>query len=208
MANSGTLLSDLDSKGTAPNDQDLVRKIFMEMESNGSANQQNPVLSGQGMIPMISSPNPNTTAPIAMDPAPPTSHLIGKDHPTPADFAAAMHGVMRPPEAQMAPMAGNWGQFAGPMNGQPTAPMPVPIPESPKMNIYSRIAEEMKTPLLVTLLLFVFSLPAIHVLFSHYLPNLVKASGDLTTIGLLVKAVLGGATFWTLQRVVAPLVAL
>lgn len=205
MANSGTLLSDLDSKGSAPNDQDLVRKIFMEMESQGGS-PQNPVLSGAGMMPMINSPNPNTVAPITMDASPPTSHLIGKDHPTPADFAAAMHGVQRPPEAQMAPMGGNWGQFAG--AAPPTMPVPQAIPEPPKKNIYSRIAEEMKTPLLVTLLLFVFSLPAINVLFSHYLPTLVKASGDLTTVGLLVKAVLAGSTFWTLQRVVAPLVAL
>jgi hypothetical protein len=46
------------------------------------------------------------------------------------------------------------------------------------------------------------------VLFSHYIPSLVKPTGDLTTVGVLVKSVLAGATFWILQRVVAPLISL
>lgn len=143
-----------------------------------------------------------------MDPNPATSHVIGRDHPTPADFAAAMHGVrdngmptmMAPPQGQFAPQQGG-GQW---MPQQQMAPQPM----QEKRNIYSRIADEVKTPLLVTLLVFIFSIPVVNVLFSHYIPSLVKPTGDLTTVGVLTKSVLAGATFWILQRVVAPLISL
>ena len=195
MSSSGTLLSDLQQSGS-PGDDDLVKQIFKDMNQ--------PVSTGS----MVNSPNPNTYAPIAMDPNPATSHVIGRDHPTPADFAAAMHGVrdnaggmpnmMPPPQGQFMPQAqGQW-------QGQQVQL----APEGNKRNIYSRVADEVKTPILVTLLVFVFSIPVVNVLFSHYIPSLVKPTGDLTTVGVLVKSVLAGATFWILQRVVAPLISL
>jgi hypothetical protein len=200
MSSSGTLLSDLEQKGS-PGDDDLVKQIFKDMNQ--------PASSTGGALPMVNSPNPNTYAPIAMDPNPATSHVIGRDHPTPADFAAAMHGVrdnaggmpnmMAPPQGQFAPQQG--GQW---MPQQQMAPQPM----QEKRNIYSRVAEEVKTPILVTLLVFVFSIPVVNVLFSHYIPSLVKPTGDLTTVGVLTKSVLAGATFWILQRVVAPLISL
>ncbi len=196
MSSSGTLLSDLQQSGS-PGDDDLVKQIFKDMNQ--------PVSTGS----MVNSPNPNTYAPIAMDPNPATSHVIGRDHPTPADFAAAMHGVrdnaggvpnmMPPPQGQFMPQA--QGQWQG--QGQQQQ-----LSEGTKRNIYSRVADEVKTPILVTLLVFIFSIPVVHVLFSHYIPSLVKPTGDLTTVGVLVKSVLAGATFWILQRVVAPLISL
>lgn len=210
MASSGTLLSDLDSRGGAPSgpqDDDLVRKILADVNMGSSAN---PVMGGGGGSgSMIMSPNPNTVAPIQMDNMPATSHIIGKDHPTPADFAAAIHGVPRTgggesPMGAMPPPQGNYAPYQA-MPSEPTMPT---VAEAPKKNLYARVAEELKTPILVTLLVFVFSLPFIHVLFSHYIPSLVKPSGDLTTVGLLLKSGLAGATFWILQRVIAPLVSL
>jgi hypothetical protein len=196
MSSSGTLLSDLQQSGS-PGDDDLVKQIFKDMNQ--------PVSTGS----MVNSPNPNTYAPIAMDPNPATSHVIGRDHPTPADFAAAMHGVrdnaggmpnmMPPPQGQFMPQA--QGQWQG--QGQQQQ-----LSEGTKRNIYSRVADEVKTPILVTLLVFIFSIPVVNVLFSHYIPSLVKPTGDLTTVGVLVKSVLAGATFWILQRVVAPLISL
>jgi hypothetical protein len=196
MSSSGTLLSDLQQSGS-PGDDDLVKQIFKDMNQ--------PVSTGS----MVNSPNPNTYAPIAMDPNPATSHVIGRDHPTPADFAAAMHGVrdnaggmpnmMPPPQGQFMPQA--QGQWQG--QGQQQQ-----LSEGTKRNIYSRVADEVKTPILVTLLVFIFSIPVVNVLFSHYIPSLVKPTGDLTTVGVFVKSVLAGATFWILQRVVAPLISL
>lgn len=209
MASSGTLLSDLDSNQGAGGDGDLVRKIFADMNVPGGGN---PVVNGVGQ--MITSPNPNTVAPMAMDPIPATSHIIGKDHPTPGDFAAAMHGVPRMNEGSIPPpMPGNmapnlmppgaWNPY---LNQQPQQqPM---IDMGSKKNLYARIADEVKIPILVTILVFVFSLPFLNVLFSHYIPSLLKPTGDLTTVGLLVKSVLAGASFWVLQRVIAPLLSL
>lgn len=204
MASSGTLLSDLEGKGSVPADNDLVRKILSDMNAPSA---QNPVM-GSPMPPqqVMNSPNPNTTAQLTMDSQPATSHIIGKDHPTAADFAAAMY--QRQPEAMMAPTgAQQWGgQFAGAVPAAP--PQAAPVDYAPKKNIYARVADEVKTPILVALLVFLFSLPAIHVLFSHYIPSMVKPTGDLTSLGLLTKSVLAGATFWVLQRVVAPLISL
>lgn len=153
MASSGTLLSDLDSNQGAANDGDLVRKIFADMNVPGGGN---PIVNGVGQ--MINSPNPNTVAPMAMDPTPATSHIIGKEHPTPADFAAAMHGVPRmnegnvppPMPGQMAPQLmppGAWNPY---MNQQPQMQQ-MPMMES-KKNLYARIADEVKIPILVTIL--------------------------------------------------------
>jgi hypothetical protein len=209
MASSGTLLSDLE--GSSPmsvgsgGDTDLVRKIFADMNS-GSAS--NPIMPNQGMI---MSPNPNTTSQVAMDNIPATSHIIGKDTPTAADFAAAIHGVPRMEGQAMAPPPpmpasayagqGNWSTYTNP---QP-APM---MMQEPKKNVYAQIADELKVPILVSILVFVFSLPFLNILFSHYAPMLLKPTGDLTTIGLLLKALIAGLTFWLLQRVIAPLIAM
>jgi hypothetical protein len=195
MASSGTLLSDLGSGGAPTGDEDLVKRIFADM--NGG---------GQGGNQMIMSPNPNTTAPMSMDNVPQTSHVIGKDHPTPGDFAAAMHGASRVQQDYQAgpqqPQGAGWG-------GAPyQAPQQPQVIEVPKKNIYSKIAEEAKIPIFVALLVFVFSLPFLNILFQHYIPTLVKPTGDLTTLGLLAKSVMAGASFWILQRVIVPLVSL
>ncbi len=78
----------------------------------------------------------------------------------------------------------------------------------PQKNIYARIADELKTPILVSILVFVFSLPFLNILLSHYAPMLLKPTGDLTSVGLLLKSLAAGAAFWVLQRVIAPLVSL
>lgn len=212
MASSGTLLSDL-SEPTGSNDTDLVKKIFADMNMNGQ--NSNPILGGGGSGQMIMSPNPNTMQQMTMDSVPATSHIIGKDHPTPADFAAAIHGVPRTADPSMnlpPPMPGNMmmpqqGYAPYQMQQQQQQQMPM-IMEEPKKNMYAKIAEELKTPIFVSILVFVFSLPFINLLFSHYIPSLVKPTGDLTTIGLLAKSVFAGASFWILQRVIAPLVSL
>jgi len=196
MSAGGTLLSELDQKGS-PGDDDLVRQIFKDLN--------NPAPSFSGGNEVINAPNPNTVAPHTMDSGPATSHVIGRDHPTPADFAAAMHGVQRAPVPENGPPpSGNYNMASPWMQGQPQAP-PMVMPTG--KNIYSRVADEIKTPILVTLLVFIFSLPFINVLFSHYIPSLIKPTGDLTTVGTLVKSALAGSTFWVLQRVVAPLLA-
>lgn len=211
MASSGTLLSDLNGDaGGSSGDNDLVKKIFADMNMGS---QSNPILpSGAGGSgSMIMAPNPNTTQQMTMDNVPATSHIIGRDHPTPGDFAAAMHGVPRTEGGGMLPppMAANGmmpqGAYAPYMGHQQQQFV---MPQLPQKNIYARVADELKTPILVSILVFVFSLPFLNILFSHYAPALVKATGDLTSLGLLLKAVTAGGAFWILQRVIAPLVSL
>jgi hypothetical protein len=215
MASSGTLLSDLtgDGGGGAMNnsgDNDLVKKIFADMNMGSQANPMMPSGMG-GSGSMIMAPNPNTTQQMTMDNVPATSHIIGKDHPTAGDFAAAIHGVSRTEVAGMVPppMPANGmvpqGQYAPYMGQQPQMMM---MPQVPQKNMYARIADELKTPILVSILVFVFSLPFLNILFSHYAPMLLKPTGDLTSVGLLLKALAAGGAFWLLQRVIAPLVSL
>jgi hypothetical protein len=202
MSTAGTLLSDLDSKSPASGggDEDLVNKILADMNSSG----MNPVMQGGhpqgGSLPpapsgrVISSPNPNSTYPIASDPATATAHMIGKDYPTPADFASLMSNGYAPSPQMMTQMQ---MQQQGPVLAQ----------LSSKGNWYSEILNQLRQPILVALIVFIMSLPIIHVLIGHYLPNLLRPGGDLTTLGLVLKSAVGGSLFWFINKVLVPLVA-
>jgi hypothetical protein len=135
-----------------------------------------------------------TSFPQAADPMTAQAHVIGKEHPTPGDFAAAMYGMNRTPEAAL---------YEG--GGQRASSEEYAYEEPTKKNLYARVLDEAKTPLIVALLFFVISLPAVNVLVAHYLPSLILPTGALNMIGLGAKALAAGALFWVLQRVVAPL---
>jgi hypothetical protein len=200
MSNAGTLLSDLADK-PGVGDDDLVQKIFAEMNGpSGGNTMQPPALApapsarasmAPGLAPI------GAMSQIAMDPTASTAHMIGGQHPTPADFAHAMYAS---------------GQGAVPMNPYlqmqpPQAFQPV---QEPQHSIWSSISmsltREMKTPLLVALIVFVVSLPFINTMIGLYMPSLLRMGGDLTTVGLALKSLLGGALFWILNRIVAPLI--
>jgi len=200
MATAGTLLSDLDGKAPvfSNKDDDLVNKILADMNIPSSAN---PIMQAQHAPPppsghgnrMIQAPNPNTTYPMSSDPATATAHMIGKEYPSPADFANLMHS----------PQYGHGGSAYAPL-GQQAAPAPVLI-QPTKGNVYSDIMTQMKQPLLVAIIIFIVSLPIINVLIGHYLPSLLRLSGELTTVGLVVKSLVGGFLFWFIQKILVPL---
>lgn len=198
MAQAGTLLSDLDSKPPvfSNKDDDLVNKILADMNI---PSQSNPIMnappppSGNGRV--INSPNPNSTYPMAIDPGTATAHMIGKDYPTPADFAHLMHS----------PQFAGGSQFAN-VVAHPPVQQPTLI-ETAKGNMYSDIISQIKQPLLVAIIVFIVSLPIVNVLIGHYLPSLLRIGGDLTTAGLVVKALVGGFLFWFIQKVLVPLMA-
>jgi hypothetical protein len=201
---SGTLLSDLDTNGSVnSNDDSAVQRILNEMNSGGSPPPmpsiqiQPPQVQSRQPSPVqqvMSSPNPNSTVQYQMDSQPPTAHIIGGDHPTSGDFAQMMYNNGR--QQQYVPQ----NPYAQPIQQQMMYMPPVN-----KKNWYSDIATEAKTPLLVSLIFFVFSLPFVTILISHYLPSFVKGTGELTTIGLLIKSLLAGSSFWVLHRIIAPL---
>jgi hypothetical protein len=70
----------------------------------------------------------------------------------------------------------------------------------------SYISDEMKTPILIAILVFFVNLPFLSVLVAHYAPWMLKASGDMNLYGQLSKALLVGLMFWGANRVILPLV--
>lgn len=184
MATAGTLLSDLDSRPPVLNnkDDDLVNKILADM---------NIPMSGGNKI--IQSPNPNMTHPVAMDSAPATAHMIGKDYPTPADFSNAMH-------------VPNFSH--APYQHQMQHPMQEPTIMESKGNYYMDIVSQVKQPILVAIIIFIVSLPALTILLGYYFPSMIRLGGDLTMIGLVVKSLIGGFFFWFIQKILVPLMVM
>jgi hypothetical protein len=197
-----TLLSELDS-APGQGDGDFVQNILNEMNGgsapmNPPAPIQPPPAAGGSNLGVINAPNPNTIAPHQMDSAPITAHMIGNSQPTPGDFAHMMNS--NGPAA--APQGGEqWGSAAGPPQRQ-VAPAP------PKRSWFTKALDEFRVPFIVAIIVFVFSLPVINFVFAHYLPSMVKSTGELTLVGLGIKSLAAGASFWVLQRVVVPLLSL
>ena len=202
MAQAGTLLSDLDGQ-TGGSDGDLVQKILSDMNQPSQRGPPPPPPMPQQTPPQYSQ-MPSTTAPMTMDSRIPTTHMIGNEHPTPADFAAAMHGMNGQQGGHMAPHQ----QYAAPIGMMPGAQPSLMTQQSTSKNIYGRILDEIKTPLLVAFLFLTFSLPPVRVLIAHYLPSILKPTGELTMLGLAGIAATAGSIFWFLQRVIAPLLSL
>ena len=197
MTSAGTLLSDLDSKPPVlqSKDDDLVNKILADMNLPSSSNpvMNMPPPSGNGSR-MIQSPNPNSTYPIAMDPATATAHMIGKEYPTTADFANLMHSP-------------SYGGSPYAMHAPQQQALPPALVDSANGNFYSDIISQLRQPLLVAIIIFLVSLPVLNVLIGHYLPSLLRMGGDLTTVGLVVKSLFGGLLFWFIQKILVPLMA-
>jgi hypothetical protein len=192
MASAGTMLSDLgDSPG---GDNDFVQRILADLNTSGSGSnpvmQQMPPPAGNGRV--VNSPNPNTTSQLAMDPSTATAHMIGKAYPTPADFATMMN-------------QGNYS--ASPqLQQQFQQPPPMLTQLSQGKGWMADSMNQLRQPLLVAIIFCIMSLPVINVMLGHYMPSLLRASGDLTTIGLLVKSLAAGGLYWIILNVLAPLV--
>lgn len=183
MASAGTLLTDLDGKTPVFNkDDDLVNKILADMNI---PSQSNPVMTPSGNGRIINSPNPNSTYP-SIDPGTATAHMIGKNYPSPSDFANMMYS----PQMSYASVQ---------------QPVQQPTLIETKSNMYSNIISQIKQPLLVAIIVFIISLPIINVLIGHYIPYLLRIGGDLTTAGLIVKSLFGGFLFWFIQKILVPL---
>ena len=200
MASAGTLLSDLDG-GSGGNDGDLVQKILADMSVpalHGAQEGGRPVPPPMpASLPPQMAAMAGTQMPMTMDRNIPTSHLIGNDQPTPADFAAAMVGI------------GGQRQQEYALAGAPMAPVPGTVAVAyPSKNWYGRIMDEAKVPFVVGFLFFVFSLPPIRVLFAHYVPRFLRPTGEFTLVGLLFVSGIVGLLFWVMQRVIAPLLSL
>jgi hypothetical protein len=198
----GTLLSDLGDSGGS--DQDLVQSIMRDI--NGPS-QQNPLSGGGGAppppqpghIPMqrsMNSPNPNSYIQHSMDQqSGQSAHMIGGARPTPADFATLMG------QGYMPAMMANGGALPA-----ATQAYQQQAQESTTSKWMSWIFNELRIPLFVAIVFFIFSLPTANVAFAHIFPSMVTATGNMTVLGQLTKAALAGVGFWLIHRVLAPLV--
>lgn len=192
MSEAGTLLSELDN--AKPNDRDLVDSILSDINHINGPGAPPPPAGAR--MPMQNAPPMPSTYPNAADPAIPTAHLIGRDHPTEADFQRMM--------AAQGPLAFN----ATIPQMQQTMQQSPQIYEEPKKNWQGQWIDELKQPILVAIIVFIMTSPAVNLLVSHYAPNLIRPGGDFTTMGMVARAAIGGILFWVLQRVIAPLVSL
>ncbi len=194
MSSAGTLISDLGNGGPST-DGDLVQQIFAEMNAPSDANPITNLPPARKMVQ--NAPNPNVTSMHSMDSIPPQAHIIGGHAPTPADFAHIVGG------------GGAQPYYMGATGGMQQQPHMMNSYMQPQSNngsdIKQFITKELKTPILVAIIAFVVSLPVVNTMIAHYLPTLIRVSGDLTTSGLLLKAALAGTLFWLLQRVIVPL---
>ena len=199
MSDAGTLLSNLDGMAR-PSDGDLVDSILSDMNhSSGSnpvmSNAPSPVGARLSMQPVNPMPG---NFPTATDPAVPTAHMIGRDHPTEADFQRMMMAAQ-----------GSLPFNSPPPQMQQQQPLvSTEVYMEPKKNPQGQWIDELKQPIIVAMIVFIMTLPAINLLVSHYAPQLLRPGGDFTTMGSVARALVGGALFWVLQRVIAPLLSL
>jgi hypothetical protein len=121
--------------------------------------------------------------------------MIGNQHPTPADFAAAVAGSRSDAAFNAMPI----GQIPG---SQTVAP------QQKSWGLTSFLLEELKVPFMAGFLFFLFSLPPIRIVISHYLPSIIKQTGEYSLLGLAIVSLILAMSFWVLQRVVAPLLSL
>lgn len=194
MAAAGTLLQDLETVDSTT-DNDLVQKILSDMNISSAPQGARPIpppLPAQQTNQYAASGNSHIT----MDSNIPTSHIIGNEHPTPADFASAIHGagISRDTEAIYA--------MPGTQNSVPLPPSP------PSKNLYGKLLDEIKIPLVVAFLFFLFSLSPVRILTAHYMPSFLKPTGELSMAGLAATASTVGLVFWFLHRVIAPLLSI
>ena len=198
MSSSGTLISDLDSSPSLDGDGDLIKRIMADVNSSG-------VLPPPTPAPSVNVVNSPSTFQHTMDTVPATAHIIGKDHPSSGDFQAAIQQnagyASQGPMPMMTPSGMQQAAWQPP-------PMQMPPMVEPPRKWSTFIFDELKMPVLVALLVFVFSLPVLNIVIANYVPYLVKSTGDLTTVGLVLKSVLAGSTFWVLQRIIVPLLSL
>jgi hypothetical protein len=204
MANAGTLLSDLDGKAPIAGDGDLVKMIYQDMNA-GDARPGIPMGAAPGGIqgPMMPMPPPQqSTQQYQMDPGPPTAHIIGGQHPTSADFANMLQG-----SAPGFAAGGNWGAApqANNVQQQHLAAQIASMQASQGKAWSNYLADEVKTPILIAILVFFINLPFLSVLVAHYAPWMLKSSGDMNVYGQISKALLVGVMFWGANRVILPL---
>lgn len=199
--NQGSSLSDIDQSGRNEIDMNLVHSILSDANIPST---NNPVMQqhygqGQGHVPVMNAQQQYTTYPNAADPVVATAHMIGRESPTQGDFQRMM---MQPAPTPIPYNAVSNDTYLKYDNGQQN------MSSGPVKNSHGKWIDEFREPILVAILAFIITLPAIKVLVSHYAPSLLHPGGEFTSMGMVVRAIAAGALFWFLKQVVVPLLTL
>jgi len=173
MSSEGTPIDAIDS-GEVPNTADaaLMQSILRDMNASGAE-----VDGGSDDRPM---------PPQQMQQPPPPQFTN-----MPQQFANM------PPMTQMGlpPMPGGF-QGNPSMNHMPSFKMePAGEKRTKKRNIWATILDRIRDPLVVALLVFVVSLPALHTLIGKYATWAFAVGGQLSWLGLLALSAATGLTF-------------
>ena len=174
ISSEGTPIDALES-GNVPNSADAARMAQIMQDINASGGDVGGVPPMGGATPRV-----------------PQNELMpqqGRQAPS----------QMLPPHSGI-PMAGMTGQVpamvqAPPQNSQ-FVPYDEPVGGHPRKNVWGTFMERLTDPLVVAVLIFVLSLPALQTLGSKYAPWAFAIGGQLSWLGLITKAVFGGLLFW------------
>jgi hypothetical protein len=123
-----------------------------------------------------------------------------------AEVASGVNMPARQPMPLMQPMPSNqMSMQMPPLMYNPNPPMNqnyVPIQTNTpkrsaikKKNIWSSIVDTIRDPIVVAFIVFLISLPALHTFAGKYAGWAYVLGGQLSWLGLIAKAVLGGALF-------------
>jgi hypothetical protein len=130
-----------------------------------------------------------------------------------AEVATGANMPARQPMPPMQPMPMNqMSMQMPPLMYNPNPPMAnhyIPIEEAPakrsvlkKKNVWSSIVDSIRDPIVVAVIVFLISLPALHTFAGKYVGWAYVLGGQLSWLGLIVKACLGGLLFALYRTVI------
>jgi hypothetical protein len=68
-----------------------------------------------------------------------------------------------------------------------------------RKNIWGNLAEKLRGPLIVSVIVFVLSLPVLHTMLAKYVGWAFAVGGQLSWLGLIAMSLLAGVAFGTTQ---------
>jgi hypothetical protein len=140
-------------------------------------------LNGNNEAPRIITEPPLNPGPLRMDPGTARANVIGNSTPTMADFQAMFQ--------QMAP---------GMSVAHPPTAVAVPKPET---NWRDYFFQMLRAPVAVAVIVFFLNLPVTTSILSRYASWMYLSNGEISIVGLLLKALGAGVLFAMYQTVVA-----
>jgi hypothetical protein len=170
-----------------PADEERVRRILAEMNAEAVV-QPPPGVSAEGQARVITEPPISmSTGQLRMDPGTARANVIGNSTPTMADF----HAMFQQASPGMAPFQPHRTPAAEELH----------VPASEKTTWRQTMAQALRAPFAVAVIVFLLNLPVVTALLSRYATWMYLGSGEISVGGILVKALLSAILFAVYQGV-------